>query len=152
VVAGYGVTGLESSPAYVARGKGMFLGRLQELFDHLKHSLRRERRTAAEYAQLQELSEAIVEYGRMIREHLGSGTPDVVVEVPEMARRFRETPKTIKEALVLLEGTGRAQPVRLSDCWRLQLRGTPLSDSEGSPSATLTSRTLDDDSHNRGAA
>jgi hypothetical protein len=78
--------------------------------------------------------------------------PDVVVEVPEMARRFRETPKTIKEALVLLEGTGRAQPIHLSDCWRLQLTSNRLRDSEGSPSATLTSRTLDDDNHDRGAA
>ena len=130
----------------------MFLGRLQELFDHLKGSLRRERRTAAERSQLQELSEAIVEYGRMIQAHLGYGMQDVVVEVPEMARRFRETPKTIKEALVLLEGTGRAQPIHLSDCWRLQLTSTGLRDSEGSPSATLTSRTLDDNGHDRGAA
>jgi hypothetical protein len=134
----------------------MFLGRLLELFDHLKSSLRRERRTAAERSQLQELSEAIVEYGRMMQAHLGSGmgysTPDVVVEVPEMARRFRETPKTIKEALVLLEETGRAQPIHLSDCWRLRLTRTGLRDSEDSPSATLTSRTLDDDNHDRGAA
>jgi hypothetical protein len=132
--------------------KRMFLGRLQELFDHLKSSLRRERRTAGERSQLQELSEAIVEYGRMMQAHLGYSTPDVVVEVPEMARRFRETPKTIKEALVLLEETGRAQPIHLSDCWRLQLTSNRLRDSEDSPSATLTSRTLDDDSHDRGAA
>jgi hypothetical protein len=130
----------------------MFLGRLLELFDHLKSSLRRERRTAGERSQLQELSEAIVEYGRMMQAHLGYSTPGVVVEVPEMARRFRETPKTIKEALVLLEETGRAQPIHLSDCWRLQLRSTGLRDSEGSPSATLTSRTIDDDNHDRGAA
>ena len=130
----------------------MFLGRLLELFDHLKRSLRRERRTAGERSQLQELSEAIVEYGRMIQAHLGYGMQDVVVEVPEMARRFRETPKTIKAALVLLEGTGRAQPIHLSDCWRLQLTSTGLRDSEGSPSATLTSRTLDDNGHDRGAA
>ena len=130
----------------------MFPGRLQELFDHLKRRLRRERKTAGERSQLRELSEAIVEYGRMIQAHLGYSTPDVVVEVPEMARRFRETPKTIKEALVLLEGTGRAQPIHLSDCWRLQLTSNHLRDSEDSPSAPLTSRTLDDDSHDRGAA
>lgn len=130
----------------------MFLGRLQELFDHLRSSLRRERRTAGERSQLQELSEAIVEYGRMIQAHLGYGMPDVVVEVPEMARRFREPPKTIKEALVLLEETGRAQPIHLSDCWRLQLTSTGLRDSEGSPCATLISRTLYDDGHDRGAA
>jgi hypothetical protein len=131
--------------------KRMFLGRLQELFDHLKHSLRRERRTAAERSQLQELAEAIVEYGRMMQAHLGYSTPDVVVEVPEMARRFRETPRTIKEALVLLEGTGRAKPIHLSDCWRLQLRDR-LGDSEDFSSATPTPRTLDDDNHDRGAA
>ena len=134
----------------------MFLGRLLELFDHLKSNLRRERRTAGERSQLQELAEAIVEYGRMMQAHLGYSTgydmPDVVVEVPEMARRFRETPKTIKEALVLLEETGRAQPIHLSDCWRLQLRSTGLRDSAGSPSATLISRSLDDDNHDRGAA
>jgi hypothetical protein len=130
----------------------MFLGRLQELFDHLRRSLRRERRTAGVRSQLQELSEAIVEYGRMMQAHLGYSTPDVVVEVPEMARRFRETAKTIKEALVLLEETGRAQPIHLGDCWRLQLRSTPLKDSEGFPSATPPSRTVDDDNHDRGAA
>ncbi len=130
----------------------MFLGRLLELFDHLKSSLRRQQRTAGERSQLQELSEAIVEYARMMQAHLGYSTPDVVVEVPEMARRFRETPKTIKEALVLLEETGRAQPIHLSDCWRLQLTTTPLRDSAGSPSATLISRSLADDNHDRGAA
>jgi hypothetical protein len=114
--------------------------------------LRRERRTAGERSQLQELAEAIVEYGRMMQAHLGYSTPDVVVEVPETARRFRETPKTIKEALVLLEETGRAQPIHLSDCWRLQLTSTRLRDSAGSPSATLTSRSLDDDNHDRGVA
>ena len=69
-----------------------------------------------------------------------------------MARRFRETPKTIKEALVLLEETGRAQPIHLSDCWRLQLTSSRPRDSEDSSSATLTSQTLDDDNHDRGAA
>jgi len=122
----------------------MHRGRLQQLFEGLKRRLRWERGTAGDSRHLQELSESIVEYGRMIQAHLGDeagygigyGTVAVVVEVPEMAHRFRETPKTIKEALILLQQIGRAQPIHLRGCWRLQLTTTRFGDSEGFPRAT----------------
>jgi hypothetical protein len=111
---------------------------------------------------LQELSEFIVEYGRMIEAHLGYetgyGATDVVVEVPEMAHRFRETPTTIKEALVLLQQMGRAQPIHLRGCWRLQLARTRHGDSEGFPLATYIpdldpkDAEKNDDESDRGAA
>lgn len=139
----------------------MHWGRLQQLFEDLRRRLRWGRGTAGDSRHLQELSESIVEYGRMIQAHLGYsgygigyGAAAVVVEVPEMAHRFRETPKTIKEALILLQQRGRAQPIHLRGCWRLQLTRTRLGYSEGFPLATYISDFDDknDDESDRGAA
>jgi hypothetical protein len=130
--------------------------RLQQVLDHLQRTLRWERGTAGDSRHLQELSESIVEYGRMIQAHLGyagygigDGTPAVVVEVPEMAHRFREAPKTIKRALVLLQVRGLAEPIHLRGCWRLQLMRTQLGDANGLPVASYIPHR---DGTNRGAA
>jgi hypothetical protein len=48
----------------------------------------------------------------------------VIVEVPELATRFRETQRTIKDALALLRDMGRAEPIHLRGCWRLLLAET----------------------------
>ena len=50
--------------------------------------------------------------------------PDVILEITELANRFRETPQTIKDALRLLRDIGRAEPADLDGCWKLQLAGT----------------------------
>ncbi len=118
--------------------------RLQQLLDYLKRRLRWEQRTADNSHHLQELSESIVEYGLMIQAHLGFGATTVVVEVAEMAHRFRETPKTINNALALLEEAGWAQPIHLRGCWRLQLTRTRFEKSERFPVAN--------DKNDRGAA
>jgi hypothetical protein len=127
----------------------MHWGRLPQLFNYLKRRLRWERRTAGDSRHLQELSESIVEYGRMIQAHTGYGGTDVVVEVAEMAHRFRETPKTIKKALAVLGEAGWAQPIHLRGCWRLQLTRTGFGDAERFPSYLYPHL---DDKNDRGAA
>jgi len=52
------------------RGKGMYLEHLRRVLGHLKRALRKEQPlTVEEFNQLLQLSEAIIDYGRMIQEH-----------------------------------------------------------------------------------
>lgn len=71
---------------------------LQQMLNILKRALGLEQRVAPQecYALLL-LAEAIVDYGRMIHAHEELSTPEVIVEIQEMARRFRETPQTIAD-------------------------------------------------------
>jgi hypothetical protein len=127
--------------------------RVRRMIGHLKRTLRMEHRlTAEEFHQILQLSEAIIDYGQMIQTYCRYTVPYVIVEVPELARRFRETPRTIKDALRLLSDMGRAEPNRLYGCWRLQLAGSLLSRSEGSSSGTHHSHGLDDRNGDLGAA
>jgi hypothetical protein len=80
--------------------------------------------TPEESQQLVQLAEAIFDYGRMIQEHLGSSLPFAIVEIEELARRFREPARTIKDALMLLRETGRAEPASSSGVWKLKLANT----------------------------
>lgn len=114
----------------------MYGDQLQRVLGHLKRALRIEQRLAVEeFNQLLQLSEAILDYGRMIQEHYHSSVPEAIVEIPELAHRFRETPQTIKDALRLLRDIGRAEPADLDGCWKLQLTGTLPSGREGLHSA-----------------
>ena len=88
------------------------------------------RLTREEFYQLLQLAEAIIEHGRMIQEYMGYTAPYAMVEVPELARRFRETPRTIKDALALLRGMGRAEPSHVRGCWRLRLVETVRSEED----------------------
>ena|SRR5271157_3990163 len=95
---------------------------LQPLLSHLKLALgMKQRLTVEEFNELLHLSEAILDYGRMIHAYERVLTPEVIVEIPELARRFRETPQTIKHALWLLSDSGRAEPADLNGCWKLDL-------------------------------
>jgi hypothetical protein len=77
----------------------------------------------------------------------------VVLEITELANRFRETPQTIKDALLLLKEIGRAEPADLDGCWKLQLAGALLSaPDEGFPPATLHPHSLDDGISDLGTA
>jgi hypothetical protein len=88
----------------------------------VKRALRNDRRlTAEQFNQLLQLSEAIIDYGRMIQAHRRHSVPNVILEITELANRFRETPQTIKDALLLLRDIGCAQPADLDGCWKLQL-------------------------------
>jgi hypothetical protein len=102
------------------------------MIGHLKRALRKEQRlTIEEFNQRLQLSEAIVDYGRMIQAFYHCSVLEVIVEIPEVACRFRETPQTIKNALRLLRDMGRAEPADLDGCWKLQLTGTLPSGREG---------------------
>jgi len=77
--------------------KGMYREYVRRMIDHLKRALRMEHRLSLEeFYQLLQLSEAIIDYGRMIQTYCGYSAPYVIVEVPELARRFRETPQPLK--------------------------------------------------------
>jgi hypothetical protein len=97
----------------------------RKLVDVLRRALRMEQPLAPE--ELRHLAEAIIDYGRMIaHEQLSALTPPpyVIVEMPELVRRFRETTQTIKDALLLLNDMGRAEPVYRGGYWKLKLEGT----------------------------
>ena len=96
----------------------------RELVDALRRVLRVERRLTPD--ELRHLAEAIIDYGRMIaqEEVPALKQPYVVVEIPELARRFRETTQTIKDALLLLNEMGRAEPASSGGHWKLKLDGT----------------------------
>jgi hypothetical protein len=67
------------------------------------------------------LLEAIVDYARMERAY-HNHSKEVIVEVPELARRFRETPHVIKDALTRLSKDGRAKDVKYG-CWVVRPNG-----------------------------
>jgi hypothetical protein len=103
----------------------MYREQLRRAIGHLKRALRKEKRlTVEEFNQRLQLSEAIIDYGRMIQAFYGYSVPDAIVEITELANRFRETPQNIKDALRLLRDIGRAEPADLDGCWKLQLAGT----------------------------
>jgi|SRR5208282_2200828 len=123
-------------------GKGVYQEHLRPLLGRLKRALRMEQRlTVEESNQLLQLSEAIIDYGRMIQAYNEFPAPNVLVEIPELAHRFRETPQTIQDALRLLRNIGRAEPADLSGCWILRLAGTLPGGREGAHSTTRHSHT-----------
>jgi hypothetical protein len=123
------------------------------LFVHLQRALRKDQRlTAEEFNQLLQLSEAIIEYGRMIQAYYRYSAPIVILEITELANRFREKPQTIRDALVLLREIGRAEPADLDGCWKLRLAGTLLGSPKGFPPAPCHSHTLADNNGDLGAA
>lgn len=123
-------------------GKGAYWEYLRPLLGRLKRALRvKQRLSVEEFNQLLQLSEAITDYGRMIQAYNQFPVPNVIVEIPELAHRFRETPQTIQDALGLLRDVGRAEPAELSGCWILRLAGTPPGGREGVHSTTRHSHT-----------
>jgi hypothetical protein len=120
---------------------------------HVKRALRKDRRlTADELNQLRQLSEAIIDYGRMIQAHRRYSVPNVILEITELANRFRETPQTIKDALLLLRDVGCAEPANREGCWKLQLAGGSSQRPQGFHSPTRHFHSLDDDTSDLGTA
>jgi hypothetical protein len=120
---------------------------------HVKRALRKDQRlTADEFNQLLQLSEAIIDYGRMIQVYRRHSVPNVILEITELANRFRETPQTIKDALLLLREIGRAEPVALDGCWKLKLAGTTSQRPQGVSLGDAPLRSLDDDTADLGTA
>ncbi len=62
----------------------------------------------------------------MQRAYQGHAGAFAVIEISELALRFRETPQGIEDALLLLRGLGRAESVRPSGYWQVQLKGPLL--------------------------
>jgi hypothetical protein len=77
----------------------------------------------------------------MIQAFYGYSVPDAIVEITELANRFRETPEAIKDALRLLRDISRAEPADLDRFWKLQLAGALPSGRERFHSATRHSHT-----------
>jgi hypothetical protein len=69
--------------------------------------------------EIEQLAEAIVEYGRMSQQHYGSRV--VLVGAGEVAMRLRETTQVIAKALVVLKEQGRAEETGARGRWRLHL-------------------------------
>jgi|ERR1700679_213942 hypothetical protein len=102
-------------------GQG-YVGIFARAISRVKRMLHRERLLSPrESYRVVELSEAIVEYARMIRAYSDSHAPTVIVEIPELATRFRETPQTIEDALRLLSEAGRAYSDDLYGYWKINL-------------------------------
>jgi hypothetical protein len=66
--------------------------------------------------EVESLADFVVDYACMRLDENGI----VFVEVDELAFRFREDPRLIREALIFLESDRRAQKTRLNGLWKLQ--------------------------------
>jgi hypothetical protein len=119
----------------------------------VKRALRKDRRlTADELNQIRQLSEAIIDYGRMIQAHRRYSVPNVILEITELANRFRETPQTIKDALLLLQDTGCAEPANREGCWKLQLAGASSQLPQGFSLGDAPVNSFNDDTAGLGTA
>ena len=120
---------------------------------HVKRALRKDRRlTVEEFNQLLQLSEAIIDYGRMIKEHRRYSVPNVILEITELANRFRETPQTIKDAHLLLRDIVVLSLPIWTDVGDCNLAGALLSDRKGFHSAMRHSHSFEDDTSDPGTA
>jgi len=83
----------------------------------LKHPVWRRSHSDLETDEIEYLAQSVVDYARM-RLDLN---PDemVVVEVDELAFRFREDRRVIGQVLCVLEGQRRAEKTNLNGLWRL---------------------------------
>jgi hypothetical protein len=73
----------------------------------------------------EQLAEAIIEHGRMIREKHQFGL--ILVNVKELAPRFGEKPERITRALALLKEKGAARFTGSEDLWELDAFMNPPS-------------------------
>jgi hypothetical protein len=120
---------------------------------HVKRALWKDQRlTATEFNQLLQLSEEIIDYGRMVQAYRGYSVPTVILEITELANRFRETPQTIRDALLLLQDTGDAEPANLDGCWKLRLAGSTPQPPLGFSLGDAPVHSLDNDTAGLGTA
>jgi len=79
----------------------------------------RDSRRSYQNREIEELAHSVMDYGRM---SLAVYSRQVaIVEVDDLAFRFRETPQTITKALCLLERQGQAQRTKVHGLWKLQV-------------------------------
>ena len=111
----------------------------QNLVNLARRALGIERRlTLEECHDLLQLSETVMDHGRMLQSYFECPMDHVMIEVPELAYRLREAPETVAEALLLLQGMGLAEPFsERHGSWRLRL--TPGSFGDLTEKGTATS-------------
>jgi hypothetical protein len=82
---------------------------------HVKRALRKDRRlTAEEFNQLLQLSDAIIEYGRMIQEHRRCSVPNVILEITELANASERRHRPLKTRSCCLIRRARADHMCLA--------------------------------------
>ncbi len=105
----------------------MLREQVRQVLRRLRRVLRMERRLNIE--ELCELAEAISHYAQMIqsREKWSAQPPlYVILEISELADRFRHPPRTIKDALLVLNLLGVADPLpRRRQYWKVKPADTP---------------------------
>jgi hypothetical protein len=99
------------------RGRGVMIPVRETFTRLLKYPLWRRAGRDLESDEIEYLAQSVVDYARM-RLDLN---PDemVVVEVDELAFRFREDRRVIGKVLCVLESQGRAEKTKLNGLWRL---------------------------------
>jgi hypothetical protein len=88
------------------------LYRLCQMIDQLLSGVFRRKQPKAGTEQL---ASEIVEYGRMNSPRPGL----IIVEVPEVAYRLRESPRNVRRSLRLLQSRGIAKKIVAKDHWKL---------------------------------
>jgi hypothetical protein len=78
----------------------------------------------------------------MIQTCYSYGPPEVIIEISDLSTCFRETPKNIQAALLLLEGVGRAEPGRRQRR-RVWIMSTELGGHQTLPQVETLCQTLD---------
>ena len=84
----------------------------------------RERRLTIE--GLLQLAEAIFDYGLTIQaseQWSALPPPYIIIAIPELTVRFRETPQAINDTLLLLRAMGLCEPLDCHGHWKLKLTG-----------------------------
>ena len=71
-------------------------------------------------AQREQLARKILDYTRMNRR----GSETALIDVPEMADRFRESRRNVRQSLALLEENGTVERTQSRDHWKLTIRMT----------------------------
>ena len=85
--------------------------KMGERFQDIKDRLLARRQPAL----TEQLAHEIIEYGRM----KAAGPGDILIEVPDLAFRLRESPRDVRQSLRLLEKKGIAKETRSKDHWEL---------------------------------
>jgi hypothetical protein len=68
--------------------------------------------------QREQLARKILDYARMKRK----GSEPALVDIPEMADRFRESRRNVRRSLELLEENGTVERTQSRDDWKLTIR------------------------------
>jgi hypothetical protein len=99
----------------------MYFRHFQHAIGHMKARIFGYAPAEQQYSprEIEQVAQAIVEYGRMRKEHDRSRA--VLIGAGEVAMRLRESRRTIVKALAVLKEQGRAEETHVRGRWRLHL-------------------------------